>query len=63
MNQIIKFTTNSYENSLDDLYEIIKSKKWVSVYLNGKKYFIFACKGRIFYLSEFLLSLILCSLS
>lgn len=62
MNQILKSTTNFYENSLYDLYQIIKSKKWVSIYLNGKKYFVFACKGRIFYLSEFLLSLILCSL-
>lgn len=61
MTNITKFTTNSYHFNFN-LYKILKTKRWISIYFNGKKYFFFIWKGRICYLSEFSLCLILCSL-
>ena len=71
MNDLIKFTRNSYKNENDDtlwyeIYEWIKTKKYISILplkTNRKKYFLFVFKGRILYLSEFSLCLILCSLT
>lgn len=64
MNHIIKFTNNSYffedlSENFEYLYQIIKNKRWISLYYEGKKFFIFAAKGRLFYISEFYLCLLL----
>jgi len=58
---IINFTLKSYGNSFHDLIQIIKTKKSIPLYVNGTRYFLFVWKGRICYISEFTLCLILCS--
>ena len=44
----------------DLFYTFIKTQKLVSFYVNGKKYFLFAFKGKIFTLSEFQLTFVIC---
>lgn len=64
MPQLVKFTENKTNNTLwYKMYQLVKSKRYISLYSEGKKYFLFAFKGRIFCFSEFSLCLILCSLS
>lgn len=63
MNKLVKkIQSNFSEDSFDQFYELIQTNKWISIYVNGQKYFIIFWKGKFFYLSEFYFSLILCVL-
>lgn len=55
--------TNSTYISWRTLYDLIRSKRYLSFYSDGKRYFLFAFRNKILCLSEWKLCLILCSLT
>ena len=62
-NLITSFEVNGVELSSELLYSFIRSEKYISYYSNGKKYFLFLFRNKIVCLSEWMVALILCSLT
>ena len=61
MNKLVNNSNFTFfeDTSFSKFYEFIKNHQWVSIYINGKKYFYFAWRGKVFQLSELQLSLFL----
>jgi len=62
--EIQKF--NNFSDTMDFnadfyFYEIFLKKRWIPFYYNRRRYFMFLYRGKVSYLSEFTISLILCS--
>lgn len=65
MPELIEFKSynNSLELKLEFLSQIIKNKKLIPIYLNGKKFFFWVYRDKIFYLSEYQLCIVISLLS
>lgn len=61
MTNLNALLANNFNNS--DLYQIIQAEKLISFYRDGRKYFVFLYHGRIYYISEFKLAMILSSIT
>lgn len=61
MNKLVQSSNFSFfeDPSFSKLYEFIKKHQWMSIYINGKRYFYFAWRGKVFQLTELQFSLFL----
>lgn len=58
-NNITTIINNVYEDALDDLLKLIAKKKFISFYVNGKRYFLFIFRGQVCHISEYSFCLII----
>ena len=45
--------TSRFDESWSQFYQLLRSRKWISIYYYGKKYYFFLWRGRLMYLEEY----------